>query len=447
MRKRKISVSRKVISVLSALSIALCILSVKLGAELKVSRREGEINSLKVLGELCESLDSITTTLHKSICSGTADMLRENGNDLFHQSGIAKVSLAALTESPSDAEEIYKFLSQTADYTLYLSSILEKGNAISNEDLTSLHQLLEYSRKLSDAFEGISSDYNDGGVSFSQLINIISEESDYEKVSFSQSFSDARQTLSDYPTLLYDGPFADSTLNRKALFLPEKEVTSDEARLIAARLFDESPSALKEEADVMSEIDMFCFSKNEMCIGITKRGGFVCYLMNPVFAGEATISAREAITRGLSYLKEIGYDKPMKESYYSIYDGICTVNYAYEQQGVICYPDLIKVSISLETGKIVSLDARGFIMNHHERALETDILSEEQCLSQLSPGLTVIESKKAVIPLKTGKEAYCYEFRCKTSFDSEALVYVDCVTGKEQEILLLLYSDNGVLTK
>ncbi len=447
MKKRKISVSSKIISVLSVLSFALCLLSIKLGSELKASRQLSEINSLKVLGEFCESLDSITTSLQKSICSGTAEMLEENSKELFRQSSIAKVSLAALTDSPADAEEIYKFLSQVGDYTLYLSAALDNDGTVKKEDSESLDQLLAYSESLSRAFEEITADYNNGGVTFSQLISIISDESDYDKISFSQSFSDSQQTFSDYPTLLYDGPFSDTSLNRKSQFLPEKEVTADEAAQTAADLLGEDPSALKKEADVDSEIEMFCFSKNDMSIGITKRGGYVCYLMNPVFAGEATISAEEAIKRGLSYLSEIGYTEKMKESYYSVYDGICTVNYAYAQDDTVCYADLIKVSISLETGKIVSLDARGYLMNHRIRQLPENIISAEEAVKSLSPRLTVLSQKKAVIPLENGSEAFCLEFRCKTHLGSEVLVYTDCLTGEEKEILLLLYSDNGVLTK
>jgi hypothetical protein len=53
----------------------------------------------------------------------------------------------------------------------------------------------------------------------------------------------------------------------------------------------------------------------------------------------------------------------------------------------------------------------------------------------------------AFIPLETGKEVLCYEFRCKDSEDKELLVYLDAYSAQQRDILLLLYSDGGVLTK
>ena len=165
------------------------------------------------------------------------------------------------------------------------------------------------------------------------------------------------------------------------------------------------------------------------------------------YAGEATISAAEAIKRGKEYLKKTGFDKNVTETYYSTYDGICTVNYAYEADGIICYSDLIKVSISLETGEAVALDSRGWLMNHREREAEKSILSLPECRKILSPLLSVVSARLAFIPLENGREELCYEFHCKDSEGQESLVYINAVSGKEENILLLLYSDDGVLTK
>ena len=45
----------------------------------------------------------------------------------------------------------------------------------------------------------------------------------------------------------------------------------------------------------------------------------------------------------------------MKESYFSTNDGICTINFAYMEDDVVCYPDLIKVNVALDTGNVCAL--------------------------------------------------------------------------------------------
>lgn len=268
-----------------------------------------------------------------------------------------------------------------------------------------------------------------------------------ESIDFLTSFTDAEQALGDYPTLLYDGPFADNVLRREALSLKdEDEITKEEGREIAAEILGVKPSELKEEADQVSEIPLYCFSKGEKMLGITKQGGYLCYMTNPDYTGEATISQKEAVNRGKEFLDELDFDD-MVSSYYSNYDDVCTVNYAYRDNGITYYADLIKVSIALDTGKVVAFDARGYLMNHCERNLPSNILSEEECRKNVAKNLEIIDFTPAVIPLDTGKEEYCMEYHCTDSTGQEVLVYIDRETGEETQIMLLLYSDDGILAK
>lgn len=435
----------KITGVLSALCAALIVLSVISSVKIKSLEREVELRNQKYLSELCESLDEITTNLHKALYTGTGDMLYENGNDLYREASIAKVSLSGLTDESMITDEIYKFLSQVGDYTISLSH--RDKLSLNEEERKNLKNLYRYSRNLSDAFERIAADYYGGSLEFTKKLDTLMPDKKYELVSFSESFSDVRQTMGDYPTLLYDGPFADTVLNKDALGLTGDEITVQEAREIAGKFLGSDAAALKREADIVSTINLFCFSKGDRSIGITKKGGFVCYLTGEDYAGEATISHSEAVKRGKEYLKKIGFKENMTETYYNTYDGICTVNYAYEKEGVIYYADLIKVSVSLETGEPVALDSSGYLMNHTERNLPEETGSSDKCRESVSPYLKIISVRQAVIPLDTGKEVFCYEFHCKDEEGREALIYVNTATGKEEDIMLLLYSDDGVLTK
>ena len=137
----------------------------------------------------------------------------------------------------------------------------------------------------------------------------------------------------------------------------------------------------------------------------------------------------------------------MRESYYFTDDGICTINFAATQNGYILYPDLIKVSVSLENGEIMAFDASGYISNHYERKIESPKITENEAKSKLNDELTVIDVQLCVIPTEWKTEKYCYEIHCKTDNEQEILVYIDSFTGEEDNILILLYSDGGVLTK
>ncbi len=437
----------RIISYLTFFSLIFSVATIVYAGKADRYEFANEINNQRAVNELCESLDSITVSLQKSLYSGTRDMLESIGNDLCRQATVAKESLSELTQENSDTEEIFKFLSQVGDYTVSLSQGDDNMLFLSAEDKSSLEALYRYSSELSSELSSILSDYNGNAVSFENGIKTVDLDQSELPESFRSRMESAQQTLTDYPTLLYDGPFSDSILTKQSRMLKkEKEITKQEAKKIAARAMGENEGSLREDADVNSAIELFCFSVGNKSASVTKKGGYLCNLTDEVYASTATISASEAVKRGKEQLEKLGYVN-MKDSYYSLYDGICTVNYAFEKDGVIYYSDLIKVSVSLETGKITGLDARGYLMNHHERKLPEIKASEKGSENIISEALDILSCRKAMIPLDTGKEALCYEFRCRDKNKKEALIYVNCATGKEQDIMLLLYEDGGVLTR
>ncbi len=435
----------RLIALFAFLSVTLGIYSIV--ATKRANRLQITVDShnQRAINELCESIDSITVDLQKCLYAGTKDKLREQGNILCREATVAKENLSSLTDENTGTREIYKFLSQVGNYTVALSQ--GEGSSLSKKDTENLRALYEYSAALNTALTDILSGYSDGTVSFSSSSSTLTPENAELPDDFYSRMKDTEQTVTDYPTLLYDGPFSDTQGEKKSVFLESLgEITRDEAKKKAAELLGTNAAALREEKDITGNIELFCFSLEGNYISITKKGGYVYSLTSDTTAGEATVSPREAIERGNKYLTKLGYNN-MTDSYYSVYDGICTVNYAYKQNGVTCYSDLIKVSITLDKGEAVALDASAFLSNHTERSFPDDIISASKAQRVISDNLKVISCKKAMIPLDTGRESLCYEFLCRDSDGQEVLVYVDCQSGKEQEIMLLLYQDDGILTR
>lgn len=407
-------------------------------------RKNGRLINEKAVSSLCENLDSISVSLKKSLYSADKKALSKTGNELCRQAAAAKESLSLLSADAELSDELFRFLSQVGNYTLSLS---EGEGQVSAEGLKSLKELYAYASQLSEGMNEICVDYYNTDVSFDDAIGNLEKKTDAPDADFYKRVYDAAQSLSDYPTLVYDGPFADNLAVGKSDFLKEKnEITAEEAAEKIEKLLGISKGSLKREEDVNGDIELYSFSKGKTDITVTKKGGYICSMLSDAYALEETISAKEAVRRGGDFLLKLGY-KNMKSSYYSIYDGICTVNYAYEEEGVICYSDLIKVSISLDTGKAVALDAKPFLLSHKNRRISKNPLSEKEAAKKLSSALTVLKTQLAFIPLDTGKEALCYEFRCKDSEGQEVLIYLDAYTAEQRDILILLYSDGGILTK
>ena len=156
------------------------------------------------------------------------------------------------------------------------------------------------------------------------------------------------------------------------------------------------------------------------------------------------ISQDEANNIGKEFLTKKGFDT-MKETYYMKEGGTVTVNYAYEQNGIVVYPDLIKLKIALDNGEILGIETSGYLNSHEERNVQGINISMDEAKKTLNPKLEIMSEGMAIIPTKWKTEILCYEFKGKVD-DTEFLVYVNAGTGKEENILVILDTPNGTLT-
>lgn len=441
-RRGKIRV-RLYASVLILVLFSAFVINAQKASELSRQLNADAERSLSTL-EACMS--SINTNLTKGLYANTTPMLSSMAISLTRDAASAKNSLSALPLSDTQLDNMLKFLSQVGAFVSTLDRKLSLGEPITSEERNQLKQLIDVSQKLLSELDTITQGVEDGSVSFKQAGSTLQKSAD-QSVQIDSAFGDAEQTLTDYPTLIYDGPFSDHILNQTPKTLEGKtDISKEKALEIASDFIGIDKSTLRFDSETNGVIETYNFFVDSINISVCKKGGAVLYLLGSSSAGESVISPEQAVENAKNFLSAKGYEN-MKESYYSTQDGICTVNFAYENEGVICYPDLIKLSVSLETGNIISFDARGYIMNHTDRPPVQSKISADEAKMSVSDYLTVMSTRLAVIPTDYKTEKTAYEFHCKTPDEQEVLVYIDVLTAKEDDILLLLYSDGGILTK
>ena len=210
----------RTISLLAFLSLIFGIATIVYATKADRYRFMADVSSQRAVSELCESLDNITVNLQKSLYTGTSQKLSKTGNELNREASIAKVCLGQLTDDTINSDEIYKFLSQVGAFTLFTTR-----NKITAEQKEQLRQLYDYSLSLSDEMSKVRDNYFDGSVAFEKQTSYVDTGKEAPTL-FSEAVNDFGQTLTDYPTLIYDGPFADSLLNKSSAFLKNKNEIS-----------------------------------------------------------------------------------------------------------------------------------------------------------------------------------------------------------------------------
>lgn len=431
----------------SAIILVLGIVSIVQTVKANRYKREALITKQMALIALDENLNNISTNLQKTVYVSTPSMLSKLSAELWREASGAKSNLSLLPTSESMVSNTYKFLSQVGEFVMALERKTASGQTLTDKERAELLNLYNFCNSLTDDINKICHDIQNGTYSFEEIKSTLTLSKSTDTNSFSQGIDDAEQALTDVPTLIYDGPFSDHLLQDDAKFLKGlNNTTQDEALEIAKKICVNEKESLHFAYNEDSNIPCYVFQGENCTVAITKQGGKPCYMISSQFVGETQLKHQDAIERAKTYLEKIGFES-MKESYYFTEDGICTVNFAFTEDNVVMYPDLIKVSVSLEDGEILSFDATGYIANHANRENLTPQISVSEAKDIINNQLEITDTRICIIPTEWKTEQLCYEIHCRDKDKREYLIYIDGKTGMEDNILILLYSDDGVLTK
>lgn len=157
---------------------------------------------------------------------------------------------------------------------------------------------------------------------------------------------------------------------------------------MAAQYLYADPNTLTHTNDTEGNLPVYNFNTDTTHISVTKQGGYLSSFMNARPIDTITLQLEEAKQYAKQYLSSI-YQEEFVETYYVIYNNMCTIQYAYSKDNVVYYSDLIKVSVAMDTGEIVEYNADNFLMNHKERQTQTPVIGELSARQQVSDHLTI----------------------------------------------------------
>ena len=248
----------------------------------------------------------------------------------------------------------------------------------------------------------------------------------------------------DYPSLIYDGPFSDGRSDGAPKGLTGERITREQARRAAARFAGTTVDRVRDAADSGGQFEAFGFSAQTeagvLSVQVTGQGGHLLWMMPEAAEYEPRISQEDCLRAADAYLADMGFSQ-MQRCFVQEYDGMVVANYAALQDGVLLYPDQVKVQISRATGTIVGAECSQYLLNHEARESLEPLLSIAQAQLTLSSRLEVGEARLCVIPTDSG-ERLCWEFR--GSFSGAAYyAYVDARNGEAVEILRVAQTETG----
>ena len=392
--------------------------------------------------DFVDYVDAMDTGLSKALVSSDEKNVQKILTEVTAQANLAAADLARLPISDENKFYTVKFVNQVGDYSKYLINRLIDGYSLTETDKETLKKLYEINNELkrelmkatAEAGEKYDFDNMNAETKDDALLNV---------------FSAAEERSAEYPELIYDGPFSDGLKSKKAKGLTGEEVSLTKAEENFKKYFADyvvdNVEAVGEKNDKIKTYDFESKIKNggALYAEVSKLGGELIFFDCYDDCSEANYDLDYCIETGAAFISGLGI-KGMYPVWATENGSVAYINYAFELDGVIVYPDMIKVTVCKERGIVSAFDAREYYLNHVSRKIPSAVLSENEAIKKCST-LSQIESVRlALIPKGNDDEVLTYECSGKVG-DSTFYVYVDAFTGREVKIFKVVETLEGKL--
>ena len=393
---------------------------------------------MKSFYEMVDSVNNIELDLSKVVATNDIDSQRILLSSVYENCVLGVNNINQLPIENNKLSSLNKFLNTTGGFVSTLLDENYSGNVISDSNLAQVGNI--YAR-----VKEIQYDLNMYMCSLQYDYSIL-DEVDFDDAGnseFSAGLVNNESSTGQVPTLIYDGPFSDSVINKEIKGLGEVDYTREQAEEYLHDIF--SGFAIYYIGETLGKFETYNFDVKgdiDLYVSVTKKGGFL--LSITAFGGGENnkLSVVEGVELAQVFAKDVGIDN-MYSVWQQLSGNILYVNLAPIVNKVIYYSDLIKVKVDLSLGLVVGWEGTNYAINHQDREFSSS-LTILDCEKKLNDLMTVKERNFCIVPDRYVGELSAYEYIC-TWNDYTYYIYLDSNTGKEIDIMRVINTTNGEL--
>lgn len=406
--------------------------------------------------EMVTDVENIKVLLDKAEITNSPVQSNTLMSQVWRQALSAAENLGQLPISHNALSKTAKYLSQVGDFCFTISKQNAANKMMDDKQLEQIGKLKSYSGTLLGELYDMEKQVSQGDIRFGEIRKkgkLILKRASENTVDV--KFGKMDETFTDYPALIYDGPFSENVIGGKPKGLDGEKANQEKAIEVAKKFIgSDKVGEIKEVSSGSGVINTYGLEvtpkgdkvEYQINIDVTKTGGHVLWMLNSRDVLEKNLSNEEAAKKAKEFLKTQGFGD-LTESYYLNEDNTTMITFiGVTKEGVLLYPDLLKVKVARDNGEIVGFDSYHFLMAPKNRKNLIPKLTEAQAKAKVTQKLKIDRVKLAVIPMPGNREALCYEFKGKYK-ENDFFVYINAENGNEENILQIIKDKDGTLTQ
>ena len=179
--------------------------------------------------ELLNYVNNVEAYLAKSTISTNNEYEARTLTYLWREANLAQVYLSSLPIESQELENTQRFLNQVSDYSYSLSRKNIEGVNLTDDEIKNLEELHQYSLELYGTLNQLSTDLNNGNISWNDLNKSETKELSQQVSSNVDLFNTLEENFHEYEGLIYDGAFSEHLTSSEIKALTGEEIDENKA--------------------------------------------------------------------------------------------------------------------------------------------------------------------------------------------------------------------------
>lgn len=391
------------------------------------------------LYELNSIVDNLDTNLAKARVSNSSNDQVRILSDIAIESEMAEVIIERLPVDCRLTQNMSSFVNKMGDSAQSMLYAVARGDKLTDSQKATIEYMYDVNLEMKRIINELTSSSSPKEMMRAMKGN--------ENSLMITSLGEMENNVVETPKEINDGPFADNVKKVTAKNLENlEEINATRAEELANNYFKSyNPTGVRCTGEAVAQ-KLDCFNviistdDGEMLAQITKKGGKVVMFDSYKDCSDKNFSVERCTDIATDFLNALGFND-MKAVWTSENGTTCNLNFAYEQNGIIYYPDMIKVKVCEERGIVTGMEGLAYMLNHIERPASQAAISKEEARESLNAGLDVEVARLTVIPLD-GEEVLAYEFYGNYG-GNDYYVYIDANTGDEVQLFTVVGTAQG----
>ena len=400
--------------------------------DITVDVEGGYRSTLYEMVSVSEQLDDDLSKLRVS--SGSNEQ-RKLLTDILVDAALMESALERIPVDNATSTDISAFVNGTGSYARTLLGRIAAGGTLTPAEKERVAQLYEINDKLYNELNTLATTMTAG-----ELRAFLGGNGP-----IADRFGELAQGTKEEPRETEEAPFADEgNVGENALSsLPE--IAQSEAEELARKYFEAYHMAeVRFAGETVAAASCYNFTlidENglEIYAQITKNGGKLAFFDTYEACTQKNFDLETCDAIAREYLAGLGI-ADVEAVWLSDGGMVANLTYTTVREGVRVYPEIIRIRVCEEKGRVVGMDARGYLLNARERSFGA-AMDESEARARLSEGLQPYAVHLALVPVD-GREVLAYEYGC-TYGEDEYIVYLDAQTGEEVQVFRVRTSARG----